>query len=93
MAPFVTSERVFDYARACFESGIEDLLDDPSHLLHPWRDEEPTEYFARQRGLAKDLNLDFDEMVARLGSDYERKRLQDIENGVIVPAPREPIPG
>lgn len=82
------SKAVFDFAKECFERSIEDLLDDPSDLLHPLRDEEPAEYFVRERRLAAELGLDFDGLVAK-GTIYEQDRLCDIETGKIKPAPRQ----
>jgi len=40
----------------------------------------------------RDLGLDFDALVVESGSPYERKRLHDIETGVIKPLPRKPLP-
>lgn len=87
----VVSDRVFAYARSQFEASIRDLLDDPSHLLHPWRDLEPVEELTEQRKLAADLGFDFDALVALNGTEYERQRLADIESGKIKPQPREAL--
>jgi hypothetical protein len=87
-----TTGRVLSYARASFAVDLENLLDDPSDLLHPWRALTPPEYLAEQRRLAHDLGLDYDGLIEQLGTPDERQRLRDIESGVIQPAPREAIP-
>jgi len=86
------NESVLSYAREKFRDEVADLLDDPSDLLHPWREQEPAEYLNSRRLFARDLGLDFDALVAA-GSPYERERLYDIEFGVIKPQPRKPFPG
>ena len=73
----MTTERVFAFARERFIDSFENLMDDPSFLQHP--DEGPgypAEYFAERRGLARDLGLDFDQMVHDHSNAYERERLQ-----------------
>lgn len=74
-----------------FRDAVADLLDDPSDLLHPYRECEPAEELAARRRIAADLRLDFDELVRITGTAYERKRLADIELGKIQPAPRQPL--
>jgi hypothetical protein len=73
------SQAVFDYARACFQRQIEDMLDDSSHLLHLDNDEPAAEYLHRLRHLASDLGIDFDELVDASGSEFEYGRLRRIE--------------
>lgn len=86
------SQAVLDYARRRYESSVENLLDDPSDLLHEWRNEEPADYFRDWRQLGRDMGLDFDALVEQHGTPYERKRLRDIESGKLRPMPRRPIP-
>jgi hypothetical protein len=86
------SERTLAYVRSCFESRIAGILDDPSDFCHPWRDCEPPEAIAELRGMASELGLDFDALVA-LGTPYEQERLRSLEDGTLKPSsPREPIP-
>ena len=85
----VVSDAVLAFAREQFEALVDDLLDDPSDLLHPDRDEEPARVIFGYRKLAFDLGFDFDELVAS-GSCADRKRLSDIERGIIKPMPRGP---
>ena len=89
----VTTDRVLQYARDSFECEIDDLLDDPSNLLHPWRDKEPPEEIAEYRQLAIDLGFDFDELLLKHGHEHDIKRLRDIESGDLQPLPRECIHG
>jgi len=60
----MVSDRVLEYAQDSFRGLINDLLDDPSWLLHPDRDLEPGEQIAEYRQLATDLGLDYDILVA-----------------------------
>ena len=83
-----TTQRVIDFAREAFIRHVEEMLDDPSDLLHPLRDQEPAEVIADLRGLGAELGLDFDALLAR-GNDLERERLGEVERGEIKPAPRE----
>ena len=83
-----TTPRVLAYARSALRSRIADLLDDPSELRLPAREREPSAAPAEIRGLADDLGLDFDELIAA-GSPTERERLAAIEQGRINPSPRE----
>lgn len=85
------SERALQFARDAYEDMIASLLDDPSGLLHPWRDQEPAESLAETRQLGRDLGLDFDELVKK-GHAHEIKRLYQVERGEIVPPPRQPLP-
>jgi hypothetical protein len=82
---------ILEYAQMCFRESVAELVDDPSDMLHPWRDVEPSEYIKGQRSLAKLLKLDFDILVMELGSDYERARLYDIESGIIPPSLKEEL--
>jgi hypothetical protein len=69
-----TTYRVLAYARERFIDGFENLMDDPSFLHHP--DEgDPQEYFAERRKLARDLGMDFDQMVRDHKNAIERDRL------------------
>jgi hypothetical protein len=88
--PIVLSPESLHFAQSAFEAEIEGLLDDPSDLLHPWREREPAEELARFRRIAVDLGIDFDELLARAGTDFERERLRLIDEGTIKAAPREP---
>lgn len=72
------SQRVLDYARNHFRSSLEELLDDPSWLLHPDEARTPREYFAERRLLAAELGFDFDKLIDEMGTDYERQRLRDM---------------
>src|SRR5271165_5012019 len=87
-----TTRRVLAYARSALRNHIANLLDDPSGHLNPWREREPPAALAEIRGLAGDLGLDFDELIAA-GSPTERERLAAIEQGRISPSPRDAIPG
>jgi hypothetical protein len=87
--PAMISARTLDWARLCFDRDVAALLDDPSPLLCAWREQEPPEELAVLRAIGADLGLDFDKLVEQLGTDVERQRLRDIENGAIAPAPRE----
>jgi hypothetical protein len=87
----LVTERVLDYAREAFRNEVQMLLDDPSDLLHPWRDVEPAEAIAAMRSLGVEVGLDYDALVAD-GHGYACERLADIEAGKIKPAPREPLP-
>lgn len=82
-----TTPDVLAYARNGFRAEVEGLLDDPSDLLHPGRECEPAEELARYRDRARRFGFDFDALVAETGSAYERKRLAEIESGVIAPLP------
>lgn len=76
----MNTDRVVAYARERFTDHVADLLDDPSDLVYPWRDKEPSEAIAELRLLAADLGLDFDHIVATVrGSEYEVKRLKLLE--------------
>ena len=86
-----TTPRVLEYAREAFRRDIADLLDDPTDLLHPWRDREPPEALTGLRGLAQDLGLDFDALIAG-GTPFERERLASIEQSLTQPAPKEEMP-
>ncbi len=86
----MVSDETFQWAKDCFEAAIEALLDDPSSLCHQFREfENVSEEFAAWRALATDLGMDFDVLVEKHGSDYEKQRLRDIEAGVIPAAPRQ----
>ena len=52
--PSPEHRRVYDYARAALQRHVEDLLDDPSDLLHRWREQEPPAVIAEFRLLATD---------------------------------------
>lgn len=80
------SDEALEWARERFRAGVADLLDDPSDLLHPGRSEDPPAYLAKERKLAADLGMDFDAIVAQTGTDFERKRLRDIETGKLAPS-------
>lgn len=80
-----TTERVLNWARLNLEDYIANLLDDPSHLISPYRQFSPQVEIGELRALAKDLGLDYDELVAK-GSSFERERLRQIESGEIKPA-------
>jgi hypothetical protein len=90
--PIHLSDEALRFARAAFVSEIEELLDDPSYLLHPWRECEPLEELDRYRRIAINLGIDFDDLIARAGTDFERERLRLIIEGVIKPASRERLP-
>jgi hypothetical protein len=77
------SQAVFDYARQSFRDEVAELLDDPFALLHPDNPESPETYFRRQRTLASELGIDFDALVAELGTAFECKRLRMIETGKV----------
>jgi len=87
----VISDKAFEWAQNCFEASVEELLDDPSNLIHPYRDLEPAEEIAEWRQRGKDLSMDFDALVEKYGSDIEKQRLRDMETGVIPALPREEI--
>lgn len=90
------SERVLVYARRCYQSMIEKILDDPAdEFLHPDRIREPPDAFAELRQLGRDMGLDFDAIVAVQGTGFEINRLREIEDGTIPPVPRgcSPIQG
>lgn len=89
-ALIATTGRVLNFARTSFRALVDELVDDPSGLLHPWRSVEPAEALSFYRRLAHDLGLDFDAIAAEIGSDFEQQRLRDIESGVIVPPKKEP---
>jgi hypothetical protein len=82
----MSTDRVMRFARNHFESDMEDLLDDPSTLLAPYRERSPQVEIGELRALAADMGLDYDELVGRLGTDFERERLRKIEAGEIEPA-------
>jgi hypothetical protein len=84
----IVSEAVLEFARDRFRDLMENLLDDPSNLLHPLRDLEPVEELKILRDLAADLGLDYEALVAE-GTPYEIKRLAEIEAGIHKPAPRQ----
>lgn len=65
----VVTSRVFRFAQQSFETLIENLLDDPSNM--GWT-------FAELRALAKDLDLDFDELC-RKGTPFEQERFKRLE--------------
>ncbi len=83
----MVSDAVLEFARGQFKALVDDLLDDPSDLLHPDRDDEPPRVIFSYRKLAFDLGFDFDALVAK-GHGPERKRLSDIERGIVKPLPR-----
>jgi hypothetical protein len=72
------SDRILVFAKEAFRKHIQELLDDPS-----WIYGEAPQYIAEQRLLAKDLDIDFDELVKELGSQFEIIRLTAIEEGII----------
>lgn len=80
----MVSDAVLQFARDQFERLVDELLDDPSDLLHPDRDEEPPRVIFGYRKLAFDLGFDFDTLVSK-GGGLERKRLSDIERGIEKP--------
>lgn len=68
--------RIANYARRKYLAQVEDILDDPSFLLHP--DEDAVEYLA---DLTKDgaaLGLDLRQVIESTGTEFERRRLLDI---------------
>jgi hypothetical protein len=79
------SRALEQYFQDLFKRDIENLLDDPSDLLHPGRMCEPAEMFEHYRACARHVGLDYDQLVDTLGTESERRRLRDIERGVIVP--------
>ena len=87
--PKPASERVMAFAREQFQALVKLLVGDPSHLLHPWREMEPAEFFAYYRMLASDLGLSFDALVVEYGNAVQIERLRQIERGMVHPAPRE----
>lgn len=85
MAEFNTTRdtRILGFARACFRTLIEELLDDPSWLLHPDDDYVPADELAFYRLLAADLDLDYDSLVAE-GTPEEQERLAKLERGELL---------
>lgn len=75
--------RILGFARACFRTLIEELLDDPSFLIHPDDDYNPADELAFYRLLAADIGLDFDELVAE-GSPEQRERIAKLERGELI---------
>ncbi len=61
----IVSDSVLKFAKEQFENVVENLLDDPSGLLHPYRELEPAQELLEYRKLATDLGLDFDVLVAK----------------------------
>jgi hypothetical protein len=86
------SQDAFEFAQNAYVEHVKSVLDDPSDMLHPWRQHEPAEEFASLRKLGRDLGFDFDAVCVEHGSGYERQRLIDIEAGKLAPAPREKPP-
>lgn len=74
----VTTDRVMEFAAEAFRRHVSDLLDDPSWLLD---EDNPSAYIAEQRLLSADLGIDFDGLVAELGTEYEIGRLRGYEDG------------
>ena len=73
--------RVYTWARECFTRFVDDLLDDCSWvpLEHKHGGLTVAGFFAKYRQLAKDLGLDWDDVVAQYGSAYEIERLTNLE--------------
>ena len=73
--------RVYTWARECFTRFVDDLLDDCSWvpLEHKHGGLTVAGFFAKHRQLAKDLGLDWDDLVAQYGSAYEIERLTNLE--------------
>jgi hypothetical protein len=66
-----------EWCRDAFERAVDFLLDDPYGF-----DTDPSVIpgiIARHRRVAQDLGLDFDALVAEMGSPYEIERLQKLE--------------
>lgn len=82
------SARAMLWARGKFMEEMEQLLDDPSHLLSDYREQEPEEALAGYREIAAGLEMDFYELVQASGSEFERVRLRKIETGEICPSPK-----
>jgi len=74
-----TQARILHYARNKFGDDIENLLDDPHGWFGTAPPGEVTAWFRDRRQLAQDLGLDFDAIVQRTGTEFERERLQKIE--------------
>ena len=75
--------RILGFARACFRTLIEELLADPSFLIHPDDDYVPADELAFYRLLARDIGLDYDTLVGQ-GSPIERERLAKLEHGKLI---------
>ena len=82
------NKQTLDWAQNAFKNEVENMLDDPSYMLHPTRDEEPAETITYMRAVAADLGLDFNALVTELGSNYEIARFRKIESGELQPAKR-----
>jgi hypothetical protein len=83
------SEEVLAFCQQAFRDHLEGTADDPSYLLHPYREAEPYEEIARLRRVAVGLGLDYDTILNDVSAKYKRDRLAQIEGGRIQPEPRE----
>lgn len=71
----------FKYAQERFEEDVDNLLDDP-YGMFPFKDQ-LQEGIKKMRALAEDLELDFDELVKKNGTEYEIQLLEKLEHGAI----------
>ena len=76
MSRLVTDTTV-EWAREAMYFAIENLLDDPNGV-EPNRDDLKA-YIRQLRFAADDLGLNFDALCAKIGTEFERERLAQIE--------------
>lgn len=84
-----TTERVIAFATDAMRRTIEGLLDDPSWMVDD-PDVDPIIHIAEIRRTAEDLGMDFDLILAEIGSEYEIERLNRLEHGSAAHGRRTP---
>jgi hypothetical protein len=81
MPEVVVDDKVLDYARERFREDLENCLDDISVFFGPLDNPctlMPSVYIAAMRELAKALSLDFDALIAELGTPFEIERFREV---------------
>lgn len=76
----MTTDRVMEYARTCFKASVEAFLDDPHGMLatgSEWATP-VADYVEECRLLARDMGLDFDQLIATMGHQHERDRVHKL---------------
>jgi len=76
----MTTDRVVEYARTCFKASVESFLDDPHGMLSTGSEwaTPVAEYVEECRLLAHDMGLDFDQLLATMGTPHERERVHKL---------------
>lgn len=68
------SDEAHAFLQQLFQSHLEDVLDDPSYMVHPDETTPPAEAVAELRRVCEDLGLDWDEILGK-AHEHERERL------------------